>query len=141
MSGEDYESDLRDGQRALLHALYPEDYTKLKEAAKRLGIPFERARQAYQYGKGSTITINGLLLFGLGVHPKDMKRYVPQVREAMRKPTEPSTLNSLIEEARSLYGENDLIAWLRLLIAKHDIETELKMNKKRSGKPAKKNKS
>lgn len=132
MSGEDYEADLREGQKALLRVLFPEDYIKLKEAARRLGIPFERARQAYQYGKGSTITINGLLLFGLGIHPKDIKKYVPQVREALKKPTKLSDLESLIEDARALYGENDLIAWLRLLLAKHDIETEINTGKKDS---------
>lgn len=137
MSIQEYEEELREGQKAILQALYPEDYTKLKEAAKKLGIDFERARQARQYGKGSTVTINGLVLLGIGIHPKDMKKYLPRIREVLQKPKELSTLDSLIEEARRHYGENDLIAWLRLLIARHNIEAEVGVRKKSPGRPRK----
>lgn len=138
MSLEEYEAELREGQKALLQALYPSDYAKLKEAAKKLDIDFERARQARQYGKGSTVTINGLILLGMGIHPKDLKKHLPKIREMLKKPSELSTLDNLVEEARQYYGENDLIAWLRLLIARFNIETELGIRKKSPGRPRKK---
>lgn len=137
MSNEDYEKELRESQKALLQAIYPADYASLKQAAKELNIEFERARQARQYGKGSTFTINGLILFGLGIHPKDLKKRLPKIRELLTQPTNPSTFEELVEEARTYYGENDLIAWLRLLIARYKIETEIGIKKRSLGRPRK----
>lgn len=137
MSIEDYEHELREGQKSILQALYPDDYKKLKEAAKKLGIDFERARQARQYGKGSTITINGLIFIGIGIHPKEIKKYLPKVRTAVKQSSELSVLDELVEDARRCFGENELIAWLRLLMARYEIEAELGIRKKSSGRPKK----
>lgn len=138
MSAQDYELELREGQRAILHALYPDDYVKLKQVAKQLGIKFETARQAHQYGKGSSVTINGLIFMGLGVHPTDIKKYIPQVREVVKNNSKTNIIDELIEDARALYGENELIAWLRLLLAKHEVEADLGLRKKSLAKKSKK---
>lgn len=135
---EEFEEKLKEGQKAILQALYPEDYVKLKEASKKLGINFERARQARQYGKGSTVTINGLIFMGLGIHPNEIKQYIPKVREILSENTKMSVIDELIEDARALYGENELIAWLRLLLARHQVESELGLGKKVKLKPKKK---
>ena len=100
-----YEKDLREAQRLLLQIIYPEDYKKLRKIAKKLNMEFERARQARQYGKGSTITINGLILMGLDIQPKDIKKYMPTLRKTFTTPNSLSILDELIEETRSYYGE------------------------------------
>ncbi|MBY0517505.1 MAG: hypothetical protein K2P81_11380 [Bacteriovoracaceae bacterium] len=132
MKTEEFEKSLRESQKAVLRALYPQDYSKLKEAAKFLGIPFENARQAYQYGKGSTFTINGLILFALGIkNPQQLKSYLPKLRESLGNPRELSPLESLIEEARSFYSEKEIEIWITLLLAKKKIELEKKPKKKK----------
>lgn len=129
MSIKDYETELRNGQKALLQTLYPADYKKLKIAAKTLDIDFERARQARQYGKGSTVTINGLILEGLGLTPKDLKKSIPKIREFIANPLTSGRIEELTEEALMHYNENELIAWLRLLIARAEIEVEVGVRK------------
>ena len=133
-----YEKELREAQIAILHILYPEDYKLLKTACKALKIKFERGRQAWKYGKGSTITINGLILHALKIHPKNIQKYIPQLRKILRAPNKLSTLDQLIEEARRNYGENELLAWLRLLNARWEIESEIGIRKKSPGRPRKK---
>lgn len=113
------------------------DSKELRAAAEQLGLPFETARQARDYGKGSVTTINGLILRGLGVSPQDLTRHIPKIRKMFGKPGELTTLEKLIEEALARYGQNDLIAWLRLLLARYEIERELGI-RKAAGRPPKK---
>jgi hypothetical protein len=130
------DKQLREALRAVLGIMYA-DSKELRAAADKLGLPFETARQARDYGKGSVTTINGLILHGLGVNPVDLHRHIPKIRKMFASSGELTTLEKLIEAALARYGQNDLIAWLRLLLARYDIEKELGIRKS-AGRPAKK---
>lgn len=113
------------------------DQKDLRKAAEELGLPLETARQARDYGKGSVVTINGLLLHGLGIRPQDLQRHMPKVRKMFEQIGELTTLEKLIEEVLSKYGQNDVVAWLRLLLARYEIEKEVGI-RKGPGRPTKK---
>lgn len=129
------EKQLKEALRSILGIMYA-DSKDLRAAADKLGIPFETARQARDYGKGSVTTINGLILQGVGVSPQDLHRHIPKIRKMFGHAGELTTLERLIEEAVSKYGQNDLIAWLRLLLARYEIEKELGIRKS-AGRPPK----
>lgn len=126
---------LREAFKALLGIMY-KDSKELRATADRLGLPYETARQARDYGKGSVTTINGLILYGLGINPQDLHQHIPKLRRMFNKPGELTTLERLIEDALNKYGQNDLIAWLRLLLARYEIEKELGIRKS-AGRPRK----
>lgn len=132
------DQQLRETLRAVLGIMYAES-KDLRAAAEQLGIPAETARQARDYGKGSVTTINGLILHGLGINPEDLPRHIPKIRKMFGEAGELTTLEKLIEEAIAKYGQNDLIAWLRLLLARYEIEKELGIRKSPGRPPKKKN--
>jgi hypothetical protein len=132
----DHSKQLRDALKALLGIMYS-DSKNLRDAADQLGLPFETTRQARDYGKGSVTTINGLILHGLGISAQDLHRHLPKIRKMFAQTGELTTLEKLIEEATAKYGPNELIAWLRLLLARYEIEKELGI-KKSPGRPLKK---
>lgn len=131
----DQAKQLREALKAVLGIMYA-DSKELRGAADQLGLPFETARQARDYGKGSVTTINGLILRRLGVDPQDLARHIPKIRKMFGRAGELTTLEKLIEEATQKYGPNDLIAWLRLLLARYEIEKELGIRKS-AGRPPK----
>jgi len=124
---------LREALRALLTIMYA-DSKELRTAADKLGLPFETARQARDYGKGSVTTINGLIFHGLGIGPQDLHRHIPKIRKMFDQSGELTAVEKLIEEALAKYGTNDLTAWLRLLLARYEIEKELGIRKS-AGRP------
>ena len=130
------DEQLKNAHRAILEELYP-DSASLQKAATALGIALETARQARDYGKGSVRTINGLILLGLNIHPKDLSKHLPKLRRMFNQQGKLSMMESLIEEARSKYGHAELIAWLRLLLARYAIEKDLGIRKS-AGRPPKK---
>jgi hypothetical protein len=132
----DHAKQLREALKALLAIMYA-DSKDLRIAADQLGLPFETARQARDYGKGSVTTINGLILHGLGISAQDLQRHIPKIRKMFGKTGELTTLEKLIEDALAKYGQNALIAWLRLLLARYEIERELGIQKP-TGRPRKK---
>lgn len=127
---------LREALKALLGIMYA-DTKALRAAAEALDLPYETARQAKDYGKGSVTTINGLILHGLGITPQNLQNQLPKIRKMFSSPGELTILEKLIEDALYKYGQNDLIAWLRLLNARYDIEKELGIRKS-VGRPSKK---
>jgi hypothetical protein len=129
------DDQLKNAHRAILEQLYP-DSGSLQKVASALGIASETARQARDYGKGSVRTINGLILMGLGIQPGELSKHLPAVRKMFSQDAKLTTLESLIEEARSKYGHTELIAWLRLLLARYTIEKELGIRKS-AGRPVK----
>jgi hypothetical protein len=130
------QKQLREALKAILELMYA-DSKDLRAAALRVGLPFETARQARDYGKGSVTTINGLILNGLGIAPQDIQKHLPKIRKMFNKTGELTSVERLIEEALSKYGQNELIAWLRLLLARYEIEKDLGIRKK-AGRPPKK---
>jgi hypothetical protein len=127
---------LREALKTLLGIIYS-DSKDLRAAAEKLGFPYETARQAKDYGKGSVTTINGLILHGFGISPQDLFKHIPKVRKMFNKSGGLTILEKLIEEALSKYGQNELIAWLRLLLARYEIEKDLGIRKS-AGRPRKK---
>jgi len=111
--------------------MYP-DSKSLKAAAHELGISQEAARQARDYGKGSVETLVGLVMYGLDIAPHSLNKNLPKVLKMFEKNGELSVLEKLIQEVADKYGQNELIAWLRLLNARFEIEKELGTKKKRS---------
>lgn len=132
----DQAKQLREALQALLGIMYA-DSKALKAAADKLGLPLETARQARDYGKGSVTTINGLILHGLGISAHDLQRHIPKIRKMFGDTGELTTLEKLIADASAKFGQNDLIAWLRLLLARYEIEKELGIRKS-AGRPRKK---
>ena len=131
------QKQLRETIKALLCIMYA-DTKDLRAAAQKLDLPFETARQARDYSKGSVTTINSLILHGFGIAPQDLQKNLPKIRKMFDKSGELTTLERLVEDALSKYGQNELIAWLRLLIARYEIEKDLGIRKK-AGRPPKKN--
>jgi len=130
------DEQLKTAHRTILEGLYP-DSAALQKAAASLGIAPETARQARDYGKGSVRTINGLILLGLGINPSDLSSHLPKIRRMFGQDGKLSVLEGLIEEARHKYGHAELIAWLRLLLARYAIEKDLGIRKS-AGRPPKK---
>jgi hypothetical protein len=130
-----FEEKLKMAHRAILEELYP-DSLSLHKAATVLGISGETARQARDYGKGSVRTINGLILLALGLQPQDLASHLPRIRRMFSEKGKLSVLEELIEEVRHKYGHIEMIAWLRLLLARYEIEKDLGI-RKTVGRPKK----
>lgn len=125
-----YSKQIRSAFTETLIIMYP-DSKSLKTAAIELGISQEAARQARDYGKGSVETLVGLVMHGLGIAPEALNKNLPKVLKMFEKNGELSVLEKLIQEVAEKYGHNELIAWLRLLNARYEIEKELDMKKKK----------
>lgn len=128
-------SQIRSAFIETLSVMFP-DSDSLHEAAEALGLSFEAARQARDYGKGSVETLLGLILFGLKITPHSLQKNLPKILSMFEKSGELTTLEHLIQEVINKYGRNELIAWLRLLNARHEIEVDLGIRKK-AGRPKK----
>ena len=90
----------------------------------------EKSRQARDYGK-SPIVMAELILAGLDISPPDLPKYIPKIRKLLRSKEKDTMLDSLFNDVIRRYGTNEVIAWLRLLIAKHEIREELGLDKRR----------
>ena len=128
-----YSKQIRSAFTETLIIMYP-DSKSLKTAANALGISQEAARQARDYGKGSVETLVGLVMYGLDIAPQSLNKNLPKVLKMFEKNGELSVLEKLIQEVADKYGQNELIAWLRLLNARYEIEKELGVKKKKSSK-------
>ena len=114
--------------------MYP-DAKSLREAAKELGLSAETARQARDYGKGSVETLMGLMMHGLNIAPNSLQKNIPKILKMFEKSGSLNTFESLLQEAIDNYGQNEIIAWLRLLNARYEIEKELGLIKKAGRRP------
>ncbi|HEX7673546.1 MAG TPA: hypothetical protein VF412_05215 [Bdellovibrio sp.] len=114
--------------------MYP-DAKSLRKAAAELGLSFEAARHARDYGKGSVETLMGLLMHGLNIAPNSLQKNLPKVLKMFDKPGALNTFESLLQQAIENYGQNEIIAWIRLLNARHEIEKELGLIKKPGRRP------
>ncbi len=122
--------------RAILQSMYP-DAKSLERAAKALKISKETVRQARDYNKGSAQTITGLMIHGGELSPKDILEKIPHIRKAMTtKNKKLSVIDKLIESVRTKYSEDEIIAWLRLLLARYEVELESGIRRK-PGRPKK----
>lgn len=125
---EQYSKQIRNSFKDTLETMYP-DTKSLKDAAKELGCSYEAARQARDYGKGSIETLMGLVMYGFKIPPQSLQKNLPKLLKMFEKSGNLSTLEQLIQEVVSKYGQNDVIAWLRLLNARYEIEQELNIKK------------
>lgn len=130
---EQYSKQIRNAFTETLGVMYP-DAKALRAATAELGISFESARQARDYGKGSVETLMGLVMHGLNIAPHSLQKNLPKVLKMFEKSGDLSGLEQLIQEVVSKYGQNEIIAWLRLLNARYEIESELGIRKK-PGRP------
>ncbi len=133
---EQYSRQIRDAFKKTLGEMYP-DRESLRDVATELGISYESARQARDYGKGSVETLAGLVMYGFKIPPASFPKNFPKVFKALEKSSDLVTLEKLLEEALSKYGRNEIIAWLRLLNARYEIEFELGI-RKRAGRSQRK---
>ena len=58
-------------------------------------------------------------------------QYLPKIRKLLGTPEKLTTIEQLFEEMRTKFGDNEVIAWLRLLLARHEIEAEVGLRKNR----------
>lgn len=130
---EQYSKQIRNAFTETLGIMYP-DTKSLKTASHELGISLESARQARDYGKGSVETLVGLVMHGLNIAPQSLFKNLPKVLKMFEKSGELSILEKLIQDVTNKCGKNELIAWLRLLLARYEIENELGIKKKRTSK-------
>lgn len=126
---EQYSKQIRSAFTETLGVMYP-DSQSLREAASELGCSFESARQARDYGKGSIVTLIGLVMYGFNIAPNSLQKNLPKILKMFDKSGSLNILENLLQEAISKYGQNEIIAWLRLLNARYDIELELDLRKK-----------
>ena len=129
-----HEKSSREVVVELLNLLYPEGEgdERLFFVAKTLGLDKETARQARSrvHRKGSVETYTSLILSGLDLNPSDLKQYFPKIRKLLETPEKLAAIEQLFEEVRTKFGDNEVIAWLRLLLAHHEIEVEMGLRKK-----------
>ena len=119
---------------AIVEFLYNnDDYTSLYDAADRLGIDKERARQAIKSGKGTEVLL-GLTLDYYGIQASQVKKNLPKLRKMMVNPGKLTVTEELIAEVRRRLSDNEFITELRSIIARDEIQTELGL-KKRVGRP------
>lgn len=126
---EPYAKQIRSSFTETLAIMYP-DSTSLRAAANYLGVSYETARQARDYGKGSVETLVGLVIHGLNIPPQSLEKNLPKVLKMFDKSGELTILEKLIQEVAFKYGHHELIAWLRLLSARFEIENELGIKRK-----------
>ena len=122
--------------KSILSQLYssPE---KVHDAADALGLSYSTVQQARDHAKGSSETIGALIAYGLNF---DLEKGLPQLISSLQKTSNSENLDiiqSLIMENLGIYSTNEIIVWLRLLLEKGKIETELGV-RKRPGRPVKK---
>lgn len=135
-------NSLREGLQSLLQAMYPtldglyavSDEIYPTEDLEEKKKNREKSRQARDYGKSPIVMVE-LLLAGFDVKPDEFSRYVPKIRKFLKNKKELSILDELFEEVIRMYGVNEVIAWLRLLIAKHEIKEELGLSPKKGRRP------
>ncbi len=131
-------SNLRAGLQGILQAMYP-TLTDLYRVSDKIYPPKnaaekkknrERSRHAKDYGK-SPIVMAELILGGIDVNPTDLPKYIPKIRKLLKNKEQLSLLDSLLDDVIRRYGTNEVIAWLRLLIAKDEIREEMGLTKRR----------
>lgn len=93
----------------------------------------ERARQARDYGKSVTVMLE-LILDSTDLDTKDIHKKIAKILNSKRT-GQLKVFDELMAEVIKMYGLNEVIAWLRLLIAKHEIREEMGLIKKRGRKP------
>jgi hypothetical protein len=109
---------------------------KMRHAAKTTELSFNTVEQANIYGKGSAITFGLLFSYGLGIAPKDLSSYANKFKKAIEERGELDYLDGLFAEARHRYSNDELINFLKVLLAKDEIESSLGL-KKKTGRPKK----
>lgn len=131
---EQYSKQIKSALIETLEEIYPNGKS-LRDAASELGISYEAARQARDYGKGSSQTMIGLLMYGYKITPSSLSKNLTKVFRAVEKSAHFSALEKLLEDSINNYGPNQITAWLRLLNARYEIEAELGIQKRPGRKP------
>ena len=118
-------AQIKENLWAIVRTLYDiHDYTALFDAANRLGIDKERARQAMKSGKGTEVLL-GLILDYYGIQASEIKDNLPKLRKTIVKPEQLTATEELVEELRRRLSRDELIVELRTIIARDEIRTEL----------------
>ena len=125
--------------KSILSQLYPSP-DNVQEAAEALGLSYSTVQQARDHGNGSSETIGALIAYGLNF---DLDKGLPKLISSIQKTSNSENLDiiqGLLMENLGIYSTNEIIVWLKLLLEKGRIETELGVRKK-PGRPKKKTKS
>lgn len=133
-----YEEQAREAVVEIINLLFPEGEgdERLYKAAEELGMSKETARQARSrsHQKGSVETYGSLILKGLNSSPSDFKKHLPKLRKIFTNKERLTIIEELFEEVRNSFTDDEVIAWLRLLLARYEIELEIGIRKK-PGRP------
>lgn len=106
----------------------PED---LKRARQATGLSKSALEQMKIYGKGSSSAWIRLLAYAAKIPLADLPIISAKFRTVVSEVNQLNDFERLLEEARRHYNENELYAWLRLLVARAEIEESLGLKKSR----------
>lgn len=102
----------------------------IRAASDATGLSKSALEQMKIYAKGSASSWVGLLAYSLDISPKDLPAVSAKFRGAIST-TKPNELDTLIEEARRKFSDPELYVWLRLLLARYEIEENVGLRKSR----------
>lgn len=104
---------------------------KVKEAAAVIGMAETSLEQMRIYGKGSVVSWVKLALYKYDLTPNNLERILSGHRAATPKLEELDATDRVYQEVKRRFSDDELYAWLKLLVAKYEIEKELKVRKKK----------
>jgi len=74
---------------------------------------------------GRVVSNVRMLFFKAGIPDADAKKFLQNPNIVIKGLDSPSPIDSLMEELKNVYSENELLAWLRLLLSKKIVEREV----------------
>lgn len=74
---------------------------------------------------GRVVSNVRMLFYKAGIPDADAKKFLQNPNIVIKGLDSPSPVDSLVEELKNAYSENELLAWLRLLLSKKIVENEV----------------
>jgi len=74
---------------------------------------------------GRVVSNVRMLFYKAGIPDADAKKFLQNPNIVIKGLDSPSPVDSLVEELKNVYSENELLAWFRLLLSKKVVENEV----------------
>lgn len=93
--------------------------------------------QMKRTGKASPVSFIRVAVYLAGLNDKQAKDLLENPTSVLENLKPSSEIETLFNEIRGYYSDNELVAWLKLLRSKHKVESELGITVKAANKKTK----
>jgi len=124
------DAEIREFLKHLAETVIPTRSKTKSDVSKALGLSSSAVEQMRIYGHGSIVSWLKLVMYKYNLSTDQVQKFFEDYKAIVTNANPVQEVDKLYQEAKNHFSDEDLFVWLRLLLAKQQIEDDLRKRKK-----------